>query len=82
MHRRPMKLKELLKRLRKYGIEPMARKRGKGSEIILLKPDPPGSNTGPQYPIKNHGPGTEIYIPVINAALRRFNIDPDEFWNQ
>lgn len=35
---------------------------------------------GPQYPIKNHGKKTEIYIPVIKAALRRFGINEDEFW--
>ena len=58
----------------------MARKRGKGSEIILLKPDLPDSKTGPQYPIKNHGKNTEICIPVIKAALRRFGIPEEDFW--
>lgn len=59
----------------------MARDRGKGSEIILLKPVSPGSKQGPQFPIKNHGAGTEIYIPVIHAALRRFDIPEEEFWD-
>jgi hypothetical protein len=53
--------------------------RGKGSERILLRPDPPGSNTGSQYPIKDHGDGTEIHIPVIEACLRRFGIT--DFWD-
>ena len=57
----------------------MESKRGKGSERILLKPDPPGSNKGPQYPIKSHGKGTEISLPVINAILRRFGIT--DFWD-
>jgi hypothetical protein len=54
-------------------------KRGKGSEIILLLPDAKDSTKGLQYPIKNHGTGTEIPIPVINAILRRFNITA--FWD-
>jgi len=75
----PLKLKALLKRLKPYGIIKMEPNRGKGSEIILLKPDSPGSKKGPQYPIKNHGEGTEIKLPVINALLRRFNIT--DFWD-
>lgn len=59
----------------------MERSRGKGSEIILLKPESEGSMKGPQYPIKNHGKKTTIHVPVIKAALRRFEIDEDEFWN-
>lgn len=55
-------------------------KRGKGSERILLLPDKKGSNKGKMYPVKHHGKGTEIRIPVINAILRRFEIDKDEFW--
>ncbi len=61
MPKRPFKLRELLKKLKPYGIRTLARKRGKGSEIILLKPNAPGSKQGPQYPIKNHGPGTLNY---------------------
>jgi len=53
--------------------------RGKGSETILLKPETPGSKRGPQYPVRDHGPGTEISIPVINAILRRFDIS--DFWD-
>ena len=83
-HRRPLKLRELLKRLKPFSIVVMpshgTAKRGKGSEIILLKPDHPGSRKGPQYPVKNHGMGTEISKPVIAAILRRFGIDEDDFW--
>ncbi len=60
----------------------MQRRRGKGSERILLKPETPGSTKGPQIPIKYHGASTEIYIPVILAILRRFDIDPDDFWSK
>ena len=64
-----------------YGVESMKPQRGKGSERILVKPHQKGSKRGPQYPIKDHGPGTEITIPVIRAILRRFGIDEDEFWD-
>jgi len=74
----PLKLRELLKKLKPYGIVTLSNKRGKGSEIILLLPDSPGSKKGLQYPLKNHGQGTEISIPVINGILRRFQIT--DFW--
>ncbi len=80
MPKRPLKLRELIKRLRGKGIVVMSDRRGKGSEIILLKPLQEGSTRGPQYPVKNHGEGTEIGIPVILKVLSRFGIDPDEFW--
>ncbi len=80
MPKKPLPLNKFLKKLKKFGIVPMTRNRGKGSEIILLKPDSPDSTKGAQYPIKNHGKKTEIYIPVINAVLRRFNIDSKEFF--
>jgi hypothetical protein len=41
-----------------------------------------GSLKGPQYPIKHHGAGTELSIPVIKAVLRRFNIKAEEFWQR
>jgi len=53
-------------------------KRGKGSELILLKPIKNESKKGPQYPIKSHGMGDEVSIPVINAIIRRFGIT--DFW--
>lgn len=84
MPKGPLKLRELLKRLKPYRIEILERQRGgqrgKGSELILLKPNEPGTRQGQQYPIKNHGMGTEITAPVIDALLRRFNIDKKEFW--
>jgi len=79
MPNRPLQLKDFLKKIKKFGVIIMQR-RGKGSEIILLKPEKKGSKKGPQYPIKSHGKGTEIYGPVITAALRRFGIDSKEFW--
>ncbi len=84
MPRRALKLRELLQRLRPYGVEVLEEsggsKRGKGSEIILLKPNSPGSRQGPTIPIKHHGQGTEIAPQVIDSILRRFEIPKAEFW--
>lgn len=85
MGKGPLKLRQLLKRLKPYGIEVLQRKGsnpGKGSELILIKPNSPGSRKGPQYPIKSHGQGTEIYTPVIDKLLDHFGIDKKEFWNK
>lgn len=78
---RPLKYRELLQKLAPFGITEVP-SRGKGSERILIKPPAPGSLKGPQYPIKHHGGGTEISIPVITAVLRRFDITPEEFWEE
>lgn len=78
---KPLKLRELLQRLRRYGI--ISRKgRGKGSELMLLLPEKEGSKRGLMYPIKNHGMGTEINKHVIQAILRRFTIDEKDFWGE
>lgn len=82
MSKGSLKLRELLERLKAYGISIHYSQRGKGSEIILFRPSEPGSRKGPQFTIKNHGMGTEITVPVINAALRRFLINPKEFWGE
>jgi len=74
-----LKIRELINRLKPYRVVVMSKKRGKGSERILLLPNRPGSRKGLQYPIKYHGKDTEISIPVINAILRRFSID--NFWD-
>lgn len=81
MSKAALSLRKLLTKLKPYGIITMTRKRGKGSEIILLKPSGEGSKQGSQFPIKNHGDATEISIPAINAILRRFRIDKNEFWD-
>jgi N-acetylglucosamine kinase-like BadF-type ATPase len=74
-------LRVFLKKLKKFGVVTLA-KRGKGSEIILMRPDSPEKKQGPQYPIKNHGSNTMIKRPVIKAVLRRFDISGDDFWNK
>lgn len=80
MSRGALKLRELLDRLDSYGIVVLS-SRGKGSEIILLKPIKPDSRQGPTFPIKNHGMGTEIHPQVIDAILRRFDISKTGFWD-
>jgi hypothetical protein len=82
MSKGSLKLRELLERLEAYGITIHDSQRGKGSETILVRPSEPGSRKGPQFTIKNHGMGIEITIPVINAALRRFGIEPKSFWGE
>ncbi len=74
----PLQARELIKRLKPYGVVVM-KKRGKGSERILLLPNEPGSKQGPQYPIKYHGAGTEISDKVIDRILDRFGIT--NFWD-
>lgn len=81
-NKRPYTVRKLLKKLKPYGIVAMTRKRGKGSEFILVKPNAPGSTQGPQIPIKNHGSSTEIHYQVILSILRRFDINPKKFWSK
>ena len=78
--KKPLKKDELFRRLKRLGIE-VLKKRGKGSELVLRQPDAPGSQKGEIFSIKDHGKKTEYAIPVINAVLRRFEIDPDDFWD-
>ena len=77
MPKKALKLGELVNKLKPYGIV-FLKKRGKGSERILLKPEAPGSKKGAQY-LKDHGEGTEISIPVTDYILERFGIN--NFWD-
>ncbi len=76
----PLKHRELLKRLRDFGVtEVMVR--GKGSErMFVLKSGLSSNYKGPQIPIKFHGDSTEHSVRVIDSILRRFNIAAGEFW--
>jgi len=80
MPKKPLKLDDLLRRLKKFGVIPLER-RGKGSEMVLLLPSAEGSKKGELISIKNHGKKTEIHVSVILSILRRFNIDQDGFWD-
>lgn len=80
MPKKPMRVRELLAALKPYGVHALANSRGKGSEIVLIRPVGDDPTKGPQIPIKNHGDGTELSIPVIKSVLRRFDIPEKEFW--
>ena len=77
--RKPLKRDELFQRLKSFGVE-ILKKRGKGSELVLRWPGVPGSSKPEIFSIKDHGKKTEYAVQVINAVLRRFQIDADEFW--
>ncbi len=86
IHPKPLKHRELLKRLRDFDVT-STNLRGKGSEQMLVLRSGlingvyvPGQYKGPQYPIKYHGDGTEHSVRVIDSILRHFNIDPHDFW--
>jgi len=79
--KRPLKLRDLLAKLKPFGVVRFADTRGKGSEIILVKPVGADPTKGPQHSLKNHGLGTEISVPVILSILGRFEIDPNKFWD-
>jgi hypothetical protein len=55
--------------------------RGKGSERMLVRPDP-ATGQGPRYFIACHGEHTMIGVRTIRAILRRFAIDADQFWSE
>lgn len=74
-----LKLSEVLKRLKRFGVVTVPG-RGKGSERVLLLPNSPGSKQGDIFTIADHGKSTVIGRSAISAMLRRFGIDPDEFW--
>ena len=76
----PLKHRELLKRLRGFGVVEV--KGGKGSERILGMQGglEAGKYKGPQITIKDHGGGTMHSVRVVDAVLRRFAIRPEDFW--
>ncbi len=76
----PLKHRELLKKLKNFDVIEVPSK-GKGSERMLVFKTGLGSKyEGPQIPVKYHGEGTEHSKKVIDSILRRFNIDPKQFW--
>ena len=79
MPKKPLRVSELIKRLKPFGVVVLAR-RGKGSETVLLMPNAPDSKKGELYTLPNHGKKTEVYVSMIDALLRRFGITPDDFW--
>lgn len=75
-------VRKLLQRLSSYGVI-IRTGAGKGSETVLVRPTNPTVPTkGPQYTIKHHRDSDEISGHIISAILRRFSINPNEFWSQ
>ena len=70
MHR-VLKLRELTKRMHELGVQV---KKGKGSEVKLLRP---GCHL---YTLKGHGDGEDVYPHVVKLACKRLGIPLDEFW--
>jgi hypothetical protein len=70
-NRSPLSLKDFIKKLKKFGVVPMARTRGKGSEIILLKPSEKDSRSGPQYPKESWKKNRNPYF-LLQAVPRWF----------
>jgi hypothetical protein len=71
--KKPLKYRDLRKRLKKRGIEE-DRVRGKGSERLFV-----GVVDGRivTYPTKCHNEGDEKPIPVIEAIRRAFHLTDD-----
>lgn len=77
-----LKVRELLKRLEDFGVikHPKA-SRGKGSEVVVIRPTNPEHTQGPLFTITYHGAGTDVGEGLISACLRRFGIDKKDFFD-
>jgi len=80
MPKHPVRFKDLIKSLRRYGVR--VKKGGKGSETILQRPISKGSNQGPQITIKKHGKNPEIDWRIIDAILESLGIPETAIWYQ
>ena len=74
----PLKIQALLRKLRKLGVQVIP-DRGKGSHVMLCKPEKPGSKKGLQCPVKNHGKNTEFSVGTITRILRLLEIEKSDF---
>ena len=74
----PLKIQTLPRKLGKLGVQVIP-DRGKGSHVMLLKPEKPGSKKGPQRPVKNHGKNTEFSVGAITRILRLLEIEKSDF---
>lgn len=79
---RSLKLRELLARLKDFGVIPHPNPaRGKGSELVVYKPtDSDNPMRGPIFTLTNHGMGKGVGTGLVSARLRRFGIGKDEFF--
>ncbi len=77
MRMSPVRYSDLLKRLKPYGVK--VKEGGKGSEIILHRPDPE-SGRRPQHTIKKHGDNPEIDWRIIKALLDSLGLPEKAVW--
>lgn len=77
---KPLKYRELRKKLRDFRGVVEKRKRGKGSERMFYHPNINGRPAF--YPVKCHGEGDELSKEVVRAARQRFNISIEEFYSR
>jgi hypothetical protein len=73
----PIAYSELRKKLRSLGVTEKIKHTHRNTRILC-----PKGEDFPFYPIHHHGDQREVKIPEINAILRRFGIDPNDFWIQ
>jgi predicted RNA binding protein YcfA (HicA-like mRNA interferase family) len=77
MSDRPLRYRELYKKLRKFGVIEKSG-RGKGSERILYHPD---INGRPKFTVvKCHGEGVELSKQVVRIVRDTFNISKKQFY--
>lgn len=71
---RPLKYRQMLKAVRRYGINE-DKSRGKGSHRMLI-----GVVAGSirKFPIVCHNEGDELAAAYIRAIRRRFDLTPDK----
>lgn len=70
---KPYTFRDLIKALKGYDKRfEVFTHRGKGSERIIYHPDINGRPES--FPVKYHGPGTELRKGVISAIIRRFDL--------
>lgn len=75
---KPHKFREVWKKLKKHDRRFIQdKKRGHGSERLLIHPDINGRKQS--YPIKCHGENTEIRKGTLSAIIRRFGLPRDFF---
>ncbi len=80
MPKRRLKHRDLIKKLKSYGVIE-DKNRGKGSErLLILDRGIGGAYKGPQTSIKYHGDNTEYSPKITESILRTFSISEDEFW--
>jgi len=75
---KPLKYRELRKKLRDLRGVQEIKKRAKGSERMFYHPNINGKPAF--YPVKCHGEGTELSKEIVRAARQRFNIPIEEFY--